>query len=130
MYSIAGGALRGLKDTWAPLLFAGIAYWPISFALSYMMLAFKTGPGASGIWIGLSIGTAVYAILLVLRFQLLATRFALSEPASNRVRAEACGDNRSMPRGRPQSVPSGDAVRSLVSATQTARVSWRTILIG
>jgi MATE family multidrug resistance protein len=69
--SIAAGALRGLKDTRVPLLFAGLGYWLIGFTLSWV-LAFHTGLGAIGVWIGLSIGTAVYATLLVLRFRRLA----------------------------------------------------------
>ena len=73
--SIAVGSLRGLKDTRVPLLFAGLGYWAIGFSLSYV-LAFRTGLGAIGVWIGLSIGTAVYAALLVLRFRLLAKRLA------------------------------------------------------
>ncbi|MBB4372941.1 Na+-driven multidrug efflux pump [Bradyrhizobium sp. cir1] len=75
--SIAAGSLRGLKDTRVPLLFAGIAYWLIGLSLSYV-LALKTDLGAVGIWIGLSIGKAVYAALLVLRLQLLADRPAIA----------------------------------------------------
>lgn len=74
--SIAAGSLRGLNDTRVPLLFAGIAYWLIGLSLSHV-LGFKIHLGAVGIWIGLSIGTAVYASLLVLRFLLLANRLAL-----------------------------------------------------
>lgn len=74
--SIVGGSLRGLKDTRVPLLFAGIAYWLIGFSLSYV-LGVKIGLGAIGIWIGLSVGTTIYAGLLVLRFRLLANRLAL-----------------------------------------------------
>lgn len=74
--SIAAGGLRGLKDTRVPLLFVGIAYWLIGFSPSYV-LGLKIGLGATGIWIGLSIGTNIYAGLLVLRFQLLVSRCAL-----------------------------------------------------
>ncbi|MCC8969194.1 MATE family efflux transporter [Bradyrhizobium sp. Cham227] len=74
--SIAAGSLRGLKDTRVPLLFACIGYWLIGFSLSYV-LGLKVGLGAIGIWIGLSIGTTVNAVLLLLRFQLLANRFVL-----------------------------------------------------
>ena len=35
-------------------------------------LAFRTELGAIGVWIGLSCGTAVYAVLLILRFRRLA----------------------------------------------------------
>jgi MATE family multidrug resistance protein len=70
MQSVAVGSLRGLKDTRVPLLFAGMGYWLIGFPLSWL-LAFHTGLGPIGVWVGLSIGTAVYATLLVLRFRLL-----------------------------------------------------------
>jgi multidrug resistance protein, MATE family len=68
MQSIAAGSLRGLKDTRVPLLFAAVGYWLVGFTLSYL-LAFRTGLDAVGVWIGLSIGTAVYSALLILRFR-------------------------------------------------------------
>ena len=70
----AVGALRGLKDTRVPLLFAAISYWLIGFSSAYA-LAFYTPFGAIGVWIGLSLGTVVYATLLVLRFRRLANKF-------------------------------------------------------
>jgi multidrug resistance protein, MATE family len=73
--SIAVGALRGMKDTRIPLLFAAISYWVIGFWLSYL-LGFWTTLGAVGVWFGLSIGTVIYATLLVLRFRLVAGRLA------------------------------------------------------
>lgn len=73
---IATGALRGLKDTLVPLFFATIAYWPIGLVLSYV-LGFEMELGAFGLWLGLSIGTTVYAVLLGLRFQILANRLTL-----------------------------------------------------
>jgi len=76
--TIAAGALRGMNDTRVPLLFAVISYWLIGFALA-CWLGFRTPLGAPGVWIGLSIGTAVYAVLLVLRFHLLAKRMASHE---------------------------------------------------
>ncbi len=77
--TIAAGALRGMKDTRVPLLFAAISYWLIGFSTAYG-LAFRTGLGAVGVWIGLSCGTAVYAFLLVLRFRLLARQLKLTAP--------------------------------------------------
>ncbi|MBR0932198.1 MATE family efflux transporter [Bradyrhizobium jicamae] len=65
------GALRGMNDTQLPLLFATISYWLVGFVSAYA-LAFRAGYGAAGVWIGLSLGTAVYATLLILRFRLLA----------------------------------------------------------
>ncbi len=75
LQAIAAGALRGLKDTRVPLLFAVIGYWLIGFPAAWI-LAFHAELGAVGVWIGLSVGTAVYATLLVLRFIRLANRFA------------------------------------------------------
>lgn len=70
IYSIALGSLRGLKDTQMPLLFVAICYWIIGLPLGYV-LGLKMEFGAIGIWIGMSIGTAICATLLVLRFRLL-----------------------------------------------------------
>jgi MATE family multidrug resistance protein len=69
--TVAAGALRGMNDTRVPLLFAAISYWLIGFPAAYG-LAFRTELGAIGVWIGLSCGTAVYAVLLILRFLRLA----------------------------------------------------------
>ncbi len=74
LQSVLAGALRGLKDTRMPLVFAAIGYWLIGF-LAAWELAFPMGYGAVGVWIGLSLGTLVYAALLVLRFLRLANRF-------------------------------------------------------
>jgi MATE family multidrug resistance protein len=71
--TVAAGALRGMNDTRIPLLFAAISYWLIGFPAAYG-LAFRMELGAVGVWIGLSCGTAVYAVLLILRFRRLADR--------------------------------------------------------
>ncbi|MCP3368606.1 MATE family efflux transporter [Bradyrhizobium cajani] len=76
VYSIALASLRGLKDTRIPLLFAAVGYWLVGFSLS-CLLGLKIGFGAIGVWVGLSIGTTLYAALLVLRFLLLASRLGL-----------------------------------------------------
>ena len=69
----AGGALRGLNDTRVPLLFSAASFWAVGFVSSYW-LGFPMGLGAIGVWIGLSLGTAVYAALLVWRFHSLTAR--------------------------------------------------------
>jgi MATE family multidrug resistance protein len=68
-------ALRGMNDTRVPLLFAAISYWLIGFTTA-CWLGFRTDLGAVGVWIGLACGTAIYAILLLLRFRFLADRIA------------------------------------------------------
>jgi MATE family multidrug resistance protein len=74
-----------MRDTRIPLLFAAISYWLIGFSAAYG-LAFQTPLGAVGVWIGLSCGTTVYAILLVLRFWLLSSRLAPDEDQGRRLR--------------------------------------------
>ena len=71
--TIAAGSLRGMNDTRIPLVFATLSYWLIGFPCAWW-LAFRTPQGAVGVWIGLSVGTAIYATLLLLRFRLLARR--------------------------------------------------------
>jgi len=66
--TVAAGALRGLSDTRIPLLLAALSYWAIGFTTA-CAFAFWLNFGAVGVWIGLSIGTGLYAILLVLRFR-------------------------------------------------------------
>jgi MATE family multidrug resistance protein len=75
LQTIAAGALRGINDTRVPLLFAALGYWGIGFSSAYA-LAFHTPLGGQGVWIGLSLGTLVYATLLIARFRRLAGRLA------------------------------------------------------
>jgi MATE family multidrug resistance protein len=75
LQSIMAGSLRGMKDTRIPLLFAAIGYWLIGFPAAWG-LAFPAHLGAVGVWIGLSLGTLVYAVLLILRFRRLTGRLA------------------------------------------------------
>lgn len=77
LQTVTVGALRGIKDTRIPLLFAVTGYWLIGFASSYV-LAFHSSLGAIGVWIGLSLGTAIYATLLVVRFIRLSNRFGVA----------------------------------------------------
>ena len=79
--TVVAGALRGMNDTGVPLLFAAISYWGIGFTIAYG-LGFWTELGAVGVWIGLSCGTAVYAMLLILRFRRLADHLTFATPSS------------------------------------------------
>lgn len=75
LQTIMGGALRGINDTRMTLLFAAIGYWGVAFPVGWA-LAFNAGLGAIGVWIGFSVGTFVYAGLLILRFRMLTRRLA------------------------------------------------------
>jgi len=71
--TVVAGSLRGMNDTRIPLLFATVSYWLVGFTCA-AVLGFRTPLGAAGVWIGLSCGTALYAVLLILRFRRLAGR--------------------------------------------------------
>ncbi len=62
------GALRGLHDTFLPMLNTLVAYWLVGLPCAYW-LAFRTPLGAVGLWMGLTLGLSVAAALLVLRFR-------------------------------------------------------------
>jgi MATE family multidrug resistance protein len=68
--SVAVGALRGLNDTRIPLLIAVFSFWVVGFVASYGF-GFPLGLGPVGVWIGLSVGTGIYALLLLWRFNAL-----------------------------------------------------------
>jgi multidrug resistance protein, MATE family len=65
--AVASGMLRGLHDTSVPMVFAAIGYWGVGLPLG-IILAFWADMGGVGVWIGLSGGLAVVAVLLVLRW--------------------------------------------------------------
>lgn len=63
----SNGALRGLKDTRVPMLITLFAYWVIGMPVGWW-LTFRQGMGASGMWLGLTAGLSVAAIMLFVRF--------------------------------------------------------------
>jgi len=65
--AVASGMLRGLHDTQLPMVFAAIGYWGVGLPLG-VLLAFRFGFAGAGIWIGLSSGLAVVAVLLLGRW--------------------------------------------------------------
>jgi multidrug resistance protein, MATE family len=79
---IGAGALRGLKDTRWPMVFALVSYWGIGMPTA-VGLAFPLGLGGIGIWLGFVAGLAVAAVLMAGRFA------ALSRPEATPARAGA-----------------------------------------
>ncbi len=69
--AVAAGALRGLRDTRVPMLFAALGYWGIGLPVG-LLLGFPLGLGASGVWVGLATGLAVVAALVLRRWRRLA----------------------------------------------------------
>ena len=67
---MAALALRGLKDTIAPLWFAGVGYWVFGIAGGWV-LAFPFEMGAHGLWWGMAAGLTITGTLLAIRFAML-----------------------------------------------------------
>jgi MATE family multidrug resistance protein len=70
----AAGALRGFKDTAVPMALCVVSYWFVGFTLAYVFGVMR-GAGPMAVWLGLTAGLTVSAILLVMRF-----RFASMRP--------------------------------------------------
>ena len=64
---LALGLLRGVQDTRAPMILAAGSYWICGMPASYY-LGFTLGWGGVGVWLGLVIGLALAAVLLMWRF--------------------------------------------------------------
>ncbi len=64
--SVANGALRGLRDTFFPMLLSIVCYWVLGVGGAYY-LSMHTYLSADGIWYGLTLGLCSTAIILVFR---------------------------------------------------------------
>ena len=62
------GLLQGIGDVKIPSLIAIASYWAVGLPLGYW-LAFHTSVGYSGVWIGLSVGLTISAILQISRYR-------------------------------------------------------------
>jgi MATE family multidrug resistance protein len=74
LQAIASRALRGMKDTVAPLWLAGFGYWVLGIG-GGCLLTFPLGLGAEGLWWGLALGLIVTGNLLAWRFLRLSGRY-------------------------------------------------------
>jgi MATE family multidrug resistance protein len=70
LQTVAAGALRGLNDTRIPMAIAAFSFWMIGF-VACNVLAFPLRLGVDGVWMGFTISLAVYAALLLWRFEAL-----------------------------------------------------------
>lgn len=69
--AVAAGALRGLKDTRVPMLFAALGYWGLGLPIG-LGFGFAAEWGPLGIWIGLASGLGAVAMLMTLRWHRMA----------------------------------------------------------
>ena len=67
IYTIAIGILRGMQETFQPMVIAYLSNWLIGLPISYI-LAFKLTKGITGIWIGKTVAFALAALIFLLRF--------------------------------------------------------------
>ena len=66
---VGAGILRGLHDTKIPMVFTFIGYWLIGIGIG-AWLAFCGGWAGVGIWIGLAVGLAIVAVLMLARWMM------------------------------------------------------------
>ncbi len=76
--TVAGGALRGLKDTHAAMVVATTGYWGLGLPAG-VVLAFFLGVGPTGLWWGFLAGLSVVAVLLTWRFTRMSARLVASQ---------------------------------------------------
>lgn len=77
LQAVASRALRGVKDTIAPLWMAAFGYWVLGMG-GGSWLAFEAGLGGAGLWWGLAMGLVVTSLLLTWRFDRLTRRIVAS----------------------------------------------------
>ena len=76
LQAIAARALRGVKDSVAPLWIAGFGYWILGIG-GGSWLAFWMDFGGAGLWWGLAMGLTATGLLLAYRFHQLSRRLVL-----------------------------------------------------
>jgi multidrug resistance protein, MATE family len=83
----AGGALRGLKETRAPMVVGAVSYWGIGLSAAWG-LGIVGGGGAPGIWWGLTLGLAAAAVGLTVWFRWRVRRVVFVRPARSIAQAD------------------------------------------
>jgi multidrug resistance protein, MATE family len=68
LQAVAGGVLRGVGDTRAPMYANFLGFWVLGIPLS-LWLAFRADWGPEGLWWGLALGLAAVAAILLVRVQ-------------------------------------------------------------
>nr|WP_314446861.1 MATE family efflux transporter [uncultured Sphingomonas sp.] len=64
---VGASILRGLHDTRVPMFYAAFGYWVVGIGVG-AWLAFETPLRGRGIWIGLALGLAIVAVLMLWRW--------------------------------------------------------------
>ena len=77
---IALGLLRGLQDARIPMVIAALSYWVVGIPASYYF-GFVQQMNGIGVWLGLVLGLAIAAVLLMARFWMHTVRQIQAVPA-------------------------------------------------
>lgn len=80
--AIGAGLLRGIKDVKVPTVLVAIAYWVIGLPCGYLF-AFHFGMGASGMWLGLTLGLTLSSLFLMLRFMSMSKKNGPAEASTS-----------------------------------------------
>ena len=75
--AVAAGSLRGLKDTFYPMVIGLVSYWVIGLPSGYCLMAEY---GARGLWMGLVVGLACASAALTLRWWRLSPKPVTTAP--------------------------------------------------
>ena len=75
---IAASALRGLHDTFVPMIIAGVSYWVVGFTTGYYLAEFQ-GMQAEGYWFGFVSGLSAAAVFMIWRLRFMFKKFAQIE---------------------------------------------------
>lgn len=90
---IGAGALRGLKDTRLPMMFAIVSYWLMGMPVAWW-LGFEADMEGLGVWIGLLSGLGAAALFMIGRFLLLVqARVPARTAGATGDKAPAAGDH-------------------------------------
>ena len=80
---VLAGMLRGLEDTRGPMVIALLGYWGVGLPLAAVLAARSAAPG---VWVGLTAGLCVVAVMLYWRWTRL-RKAALPPPDVSRLRS-------------------------------------------
>lgn len=67
LMSICSAGLRGMKDTFAPMLLTTLGFWGVGFPVAFLM-AFHFNHGPIALWWGLGLGICSAGLFLSVRF--------------------------------------------------------------
>ncbi len=82
------GMLRGLHDTFIPMVINAFSYWAVAFALGYY-LAHHMGWRAYGFWTGLIVGLSLASLLLGMRLRRVYREYQIEQTGGFKVKSHA-----------------------------------------